>query len=86
MYRALEQAGKQIYPGALTMPTMLTAATDMAQIRAKGIQSYGIDPPVSDMDRTNYGWHSDVERFQESSLYSFVQFVWSAVTQVAASK
>ena len=86
MYRALEQAGKQIYPGALTMPTMLTAATDMAQIRAKGIQSYGIDPPVSDLDRTNYGWHSDVERFQESSLYSFVQFVWSAVTQVAASK
>ena len=86
MYRALEQAGKLIYPGAVAMPTMLTAATDMAQLRAKGIQSYGIDPPVSDEDRTNFGWHSDVERMLESSLYSFLQFAWSAVTQVAASK
>jgi acetylornithine deacetylase/succinyl-diaminopimelate desuccinylase-like protein len=86
MYRALEQTGKLLYSGATTMPTMLTAATDMAQLRAKGIQSYGIDPPVSDEDRKNFGWHSDVERMQESSLYSFVQFTWSAVTQVAVRK
>lgn len=82
MYRALEQASKRVYPGALTMPTMLTAATDMAQLRAKGIQAYGIDPPVSDEDRRDYGWHSDVERMLESSLYSFVQFVWTAVGEL----
>jgi hypothetical protein len=86
MYRALEQTARRLYPGAAVMPTMLTAATDMAQLRAKGIQSYGIDPPVSDEDRTNFGWHSDVERMSESSLYTFLQFTWTAVTQVAASK
>lgn len=86
MYRVLEQTARQLYPGAAVMPTMLTAATDMAQLRAKGIQSYGIDPPVSDEDRTNFGWHSDVERMSEASLYSFLQFTWTAVTQMAASK
>jgi hypothetical protein len=27
-----------------------------------------------------------VERLAESSIYPFVQFVWSAVTEIAASK
>jgi acetylornithine deacetylase/succinyl-diaminopimelate desuccinylase-like protein len=86
MYRALERAGSRAYPGSTTLPMMLTAATDMAQLRAKGIQCYGIDPPATEEDRTNYGWHSDVERMLESSLYSFVEFTWSAVTEVALSK
>jgi acetylornithine deacetylase/succinyl-diaminopimelate desuccinylase-like protein len=86
MFRALESVGKRLYPAAKTMPSMLNAATDMAQLRAKGVQCYGIDPPTTDEDRINYGWHSDVERTMESSLYTFVEFVWGAVTEVAASK
>jgi len=86
MFRALEIVGKRMYPGSVTLPTMLTGATDMAFLRAKGIQSYGIGPASSDADRTNYGAHSDVERLLESSLYSFARFTWEAVLEVSASK
>jgi len=83
MYRALEQAAKRVYPGCTVLPGMLTAATDMAQLRAKGIQSYGIGPAMTSDDFTNHAWHSDVERLAESSLYQFVEFTWNAVTEVA---
>jgi acetylornithine deacetylase/succinyl-diaminopimelate desuccinylase-like protein len=86
MFHALETVSKRMYPGSVTLPTMLTGATDMAFLRAKGIQSYGIGPASSDADRTNYGAHSDVERLLESSLYSFVRFTWESVLEVSASK
>jgi acetylornithine deacetylase/succinyl-diaminopimelate desuccinylase-like protein len=86
MFRALETVSKRMYPGSVTLPTMLTGATDMAFLRAKGIQSYGLGPATSDTDRSNYGAHSDVERLLESSLYSFVRFTWESVLEVAASK
>ncbi len=86
MFRALEAVSKRVYPGSVTLPTMLTGATDMAFLRAKGMQSYGIGAAATDADRTNYGAHSDVERLWESSLYSFVRFTWEAVTEVAGSK
>jgi acetylornithine deacetylase/succinyl-diaminopimelate desuccinylase-like protein len=84
MYRAIERASARMYPGATVLPTMSTGATDMAQLRAKGIQSYGIGPASTESDNINYGAHSDVERLLESSLYDFVEFTWSAVTDVAA--
>jgi acetylornithine deacetylase/succinyl-diaminopimelate desuccinylase-like protein len=86
MFRALETVSKRMYPGSVTLPTMLTGATDMAFLRAKGMQSYGIGPASSDADRTNYGAHSDVERLLESSLYSFTRFTWESVMEVSASK
>ena len=86
MFRALETVSKRVYPGSVTLPTMLTGATDMAFLRAKGIQSYGIGAASSDADRTNFGAHSDVERLLESSLYSLARFTWEAVMEVSASK
>ncbi|MBV8729535.1 MAG: M20/M25/M40 family metallo-hydrolase [Acidobacteriia bacterium] len=83
MYRALEQVSKRLYPSVTVLPTMATGATDMAQLRAKGIQCYGIGPARTEEDNTNYGAHSDVERLSEASLYQFVEFVWNAVTAVA---
>ena len=84
MYRALEKAGKLVYPGATVLPGMVTGYTDMALLRAKGIQSYGIGPAQTSDDRTNFGPHSDVERLLESSLYKLVEFTWHAVVEVAA--
>jgi acetylornithine deacetylase/succinyl-diaminopimelate desuccinylase-like protein len=86
MYRALEQVSQRLYPGATVLPSMSTGATDMAFLRAKGIQSYGIGIPSTDEDSLNYGAHSDVERLLESSLYQFTEFTWSAVTAVAVKK
>jgi len=86
MFRTIENVSKRLYPGVTTLPTMLTGATDMAQLRAKGIQSYGLGPAVSQEDATNYGAHSDVERIPERSLYRFTQFVGEIVTEMAAAK
>jgi len=86
MYRVLEQVSKRMYPGITVIPSMSTGASDKAQLRAKGQQSYGIGPAGTRADSTNFGAHSDVERLAESSIYPFVEFVWSAVTEVAATK
>jgi acetylornithine deacetylase/succinyl-diaminopimelate desuccinylase-like protein len=86
MYRALEQVSKRMFPGVTVLPSMSTGATDMAQLRAKGVQCYGIGPARTEEDGTNYGAHSDVERIPEASLYQFVEFVWNAVTAVAVAK
>jgi acetylornithine deacetylase/succinyl-diaminopimelate desuccinylase-like protein len=86
MYRALERVSQRMYPGVVVLPSMSTGASDMAQLRAKGIQSYGIGPAVSDEDRAQYGAHSDVERLSEASLYKFIEFAWNVVNEVAAKK
>ena len=84
MYRVLEQVSKRVYPGVTVMPEMSTGASDKAQLRARGQQSYGIGPASTHDDRINFGAHSDVERLAEASLYPFVEFVWDAVTGIAA--
>ena len=86
MYRAMEQAAKQIYPGSTVLPSMSTGASDQAQLRARGIDSYGIGPASTEADAINYPAHGDVERLAESSLYPFVQYVWNVVTAVAAHR
>jgi acetylornithine deacetylase/succinyl-diaminopimelate desuccinylase-like protein len=86
MYRLLEQVSKRVYPGSTVIPSMSTGASDQAQLRAKGIQSYGVGPAGTAEDTTTFGAHGDVERLAESSLYPFVRFVWSAVTEVAVHK
>ena len=86
MYRVMEQVAKAMYPGATVLPSMSTGASDQAQLRAKGIQSYGIGPASTESDEINYPAHGDVERLAESSLYPFVRYVWNVVTEVAAHK
>src|ERR1039458_1692906 len=46
MFRALEHAQRRMFPKAITLPSMLTGATDMAQLRAKGVEAYGFGPIV----------------------------------------
>lgn len=86
MYRVLESVTKEMYPGATVIPEMITGASDKAQLRAKGQQSYGIGPVGTIEDRTKYSSHRDLERLPESSIYQFVEFVWRAVTEVAGTR
>jgi acetylornithine deacetylase/succinyl-diaminopimelate desuccinylase-like protein len=85
MYRTLERVSQRLYPGSVVLPTMSTGASDMAQLRAKGIPSYGLGPAIADEDR-QYGGHSDVERLSEAALYRFVEFTWNVVNDVAIKK
>ncbi len=86
MYRAIEKVSGQMFPGAVVLPTMSTGASDMAQLRAKGIPSYGIGPASSDRDSAQYGAHGDVERLLEVSVYQFADFTWRVVMEVAKAK
>ncbi|HUA17160.1 MAG TPA: M20/M25/M40 family metallo-hydrolase [Bryobacteraceae bacterium] len=85
MYRVLERVTRHMYPGATVIPSMSTGASDKAQLRAKGQQSYGIGPAATLEETLTHGAHSDVERMAESSIDPFVEFVWESVTGVAAS-
>jgi acetylornithine deacetylase/succinyl-diaminopimelate desuccinylase-like protein len=86
MYRVLEQVARRMNPAATVMPGMSTGASDQAQLRARGIQSYGIGPASTEDDALNYPAHGDVERLAESSLYPFVEYVWNVVTEIASRK
>jgi len=86
-FRAIEAAQKRIYPELITIPYMVTGATDMSYLRAKGVPSYGIGPLVDAEDmQKGYGWHSDQERLLEKELYRYVRFVWETIRTVAAGQ
>ena len=84
MFAALEAAQKQLFPSAVTLPIMLTGATDSAQLREKGVQAYGLGNMATEEDRRRV--HGNDERTSIEGLGKFVQFLWIAVTDVAAKR
>ena len=85
-FRLIEAAVKQHY-NTVTLPTMSTGATDMAYLRAKGIECYGVGPLTDSEDGPKgYGAHSDQERILEESLHKFVRFHWDIVVNLAKRK
>lgn len=83
-FEVLEQLQKEFYPDALTLPVMLTGATDMALLRERGVQCYGIGPLIDAEDRAlGYGAHSDQERILEAELYRFTRFHYEAAKRIA---
>lgn len=78
------EAGVNKHYGVATLPTMSTGATDMAYLRNKGIQCYGIGPAIDREDAAlGYGAHSDQERILISELNRFLRFNWDIVLQIA---
>ncbi len=84
MFRALEGAQAKLFPGVVTLPMMLTGATDSAQLRAKGVQAYGLGSVAGDRERASV--HGNDERISIEGLGKFVEFIYWAVVDVAASK
>jgi acetylornithine deacetylase/succinyl-diaminopimelate desuccinylase-like protein len=87
-FLAVEQAVKTHYgANVTTLPAMSPGATDMAYLRAKGMQCYGVGPLTDSEDGPKgFGAHSDQERILESSLHTFVKFHWDIVLKVAAAR
>ena len=83
MFLALESAQRELFPEAATLPVLLTGATDMAQLRARGVQAYGLGAPASIEDTTRV--HGNDERTSVEGIRKFVEFAYNAVTAVAAS-
>ena len=85
-FKAIEGAVTKHYQ-SVTLPTMSTGATDMAYLRAKGIQCYGIGPATDIEDGPKgFGAHSDQERILETELHRFVRFQWDVVNQIAGAQ
>jgi acetylornithine deacetylase/succinyl-diaminopimelate desuccinylase-like protein len=85
-FKAIEAANTRIY-NVTTLPTMSTFATDMAQLRAKGIQCFGIGPATDLEDGPKgFGMHSDQERLLERELYRFVRFNYEVVVDLARAR
>ncbi len=86
VFKALEASVRTHY-NAPTLPSMSTGATDMAYLRSKGIQCYGIGPAIDAEDGPKgFGAHSDQERILVSELHRFLRVYWDAVTTIAARK
>lgn len=82
-FRAIEEVTTAVY-NTTTLPTMLTGATDMAYVRAKGVECYGIGPATDEEDGPRgYGAHSDQERILEAELARFARFQYELVLKLA---
>ena len=87
MFETLERVAGDMYPDAIVLPTMSTGATDMSQVRAMGVPAYGIGPIRSREElNSGNGAHSDNERVSEQAMIEFLQFMWSVVIDVAATR
>ena len=80
------EAGITKHYSTVTLPVMSTGATDMAYLRAKGIQCFGVGPATDIEDGPKgFGAHSDQERILESELHRFVKFYYDLVLTLARS-
>ena len=86
MFQVLERIAVEMYPESTVLPIMSTGATDMAQMRARGVQSYGIGPARTiDEINSGYGAHGDNERVAEDAFVSMVEYLWRTVIEMAAA-
>jgi acetylornithine deacetylase/succinyl-diaminopimelate desuccinylase-like protein len=85
-FKALEASVRAHY-NAPTLPTMSTGATDMAYLRGKGMQCYGVGPATDTEDGPKgFGAHSDQERILESELSRFMHYYWDTIVALAGKK
>ena len=86
VFKVLESAFARFYDTTV-LPTMSTGATDMAYLRAKGIQCYGVGPALDEEDGPKgFGAHSDQERILEAELHRFVRFHYEVVRDLARAQ
>jgi len=84
-FEVVEAAIKRHY-GVITLPVMSTGATDMAFLRQKGVQCFGIGPMIDSEDGPKgFGPHSDQERILEEALFAFTRFNYDVVLRLAAA-
>ena len=84
-FSVIESALTRHY-GVTVLPMMATGATDMAFVRAKGVQCYGFGPAADQEDGPKgFGAHSDQERILEAELYRFVHLTIDVVTALASA-
>jgi acetylornithine deacetylase/succinyl-diaminopimelate desuccinylase-like protein len=84
LFQSIEKAQAAVFPGVVTLPVMFTAATDSAQLRAKGVQAYGVGSVLTEEDRGRM--HGNDERLSLQGIGKFVELMYRAVAGVAVAK
>jgi acetylornithine deacetylase/succinyl-diaminopimelate desuccinylase-like protein len=83
-FHALEHAQQKVFPGVPTIPLLQAGATDSSELRAKGVQAYGLGTPSTAEDRTRI--HGNDERVDIAGFGKFVEFLYAAATEMSRSK
>ena len=85
-FKVVSNAYTKAY-GVPVLPTMMTGATDAAQVRARGVQCYGIGPMIDREDGPRgYGAHSDQERILEEAFLAFVRVHHEIVRELSVRR
>ncbi len=84
LFNAFERIIAEQHPDAVVLPSMLTGATDSAQLRAAGIPTYGFGP--GSYLAENNGIHGNDEFLRVKAYEDYVRLMWLIVNDVAASK
>ncbi len=84
VFLAFEKTLGEMYPEALVLPRMSTGATDSAQLRAAGIESYGFGPgrPVWDLAG---GIHGKDEYLYVEPFRDYVEILYRVVVETAGT-
>lgn len=82
-FKVIQSAVARNYD-TVAIPMMGTGATDMAQVRIKGQQCFGIGP-AQDIEDISKGFaaHSDQERILEAEIHRFVRFSYEIIYDLA---
>ena len=84
MFRAIEQAARNLDPEMTVVPYLSTGGTDSAHLRRIGIQSYGVLPfPMVQSDEERMHGHD--ERVPVKSLHFGTRLIYESVINVAAA-
>lgn len=85
LYKTIQQATNEEFPGAAVVPMMSTAATDSAFLRLRNVQAYGLLPfPLTEQDIL--GMHADNERIPVNAFQKGVEYLYRIVNDFAAAK
>jgi acetylornithine deacetylase/succinyl-diaminopimelate desuccinylase-like protein len=85
LYKTIQHASEEEFPGIVTMPYMSTGATDSAQLRLHNVQAYGLLPfPLTEEDVLRM--HADDERIPLESFRKGVEFLYRIVNEFVAKK
>lgn len=81
LYRAIQDAAKEHAPNARVMPFLTAWTTDSQDLRARGVQTYGLIPPFTADDGGRM--HGKNERIELSALDWYAGFLLSVVLKTA---
>jgi len=85
LFKTIQQATQEEFPGAPVVPMMSTGATDSAYLRLRNVQAYGLLPfPLTEEDTLRM--HADNERIPLDSFRKGIEFLYRVVSDFAVAK